>query len=44
MTQVRLNHCTILNTYVEELDGINLIDAAKDCVYEHRKKIFEELL
>ena len=32
MTQVRLNHCIILNTYVEELDGINLIDIAKDFV------------
>ena len=45
MTQVRLNHCMILNTYVEELDGINLIDIAKDFVHnEHRKNIFGEFI
>ena len=31
----------ILNTYIEELDGINLTDIAKDFVHnEHRKKLF----
>ena len=45
MTQVGLNHCMILNAYVEELNGINLIDIAKDFVHnEHRKNIFWRIL
>ena len=39
MTQVRLNHCVI---FVEELDGINLIDIAKDFV--HNEHIFGEFI
>ena len=40
MTLVRLNHCMILNTYVEELDGINLIDIAKDFVHNEHRRTF----
>ena len=45
MLEKSKNHCMILNTYVEELDGINLIDIAKDFVHnEHRKNIFGEFI
>ena len=41
MSQVRLNHCMILNAYQEEVDDINLIDIAKEFVWnEHRENIF----
>ena len=45
MTQVRLNHCMILNTYQDEIDDINLVDIAKEFVWnDHRENIFGTIM
>lgn len=41
MSQVRLNHCMILNAYQQELDSLSLVDIAKLFVCnEHRQRVF----
>lgn len=41
MTQQRLNHCMILNAYVNDTDEIDLNDIAKDFIFsEHRQHVF----